>query len=254
MTLGRRLPGSLSHQGYGVVVHFGDGITGSGAQQAHFYSTHGACTATLTVTDAIYNLTAKSTASVVNAQAAVQPMANVVPKTDVGYFSDPYPIQTVVPNGSPVPSFIGTTGKILTCPAALQSGCFIAAPNVIDAGPLAQQANTVGTTIKTFENLNSYQDSKGTWQMAATAFVVSPTKNWTVIVHAHPQTPYTGIPAAWVADTLLVGSLGTFDFDDNGALRRLYYVDLKVNIPGETTVIDASPIDMANWIQPVTTP
>ncbi len=241
--------GSVDPQGQTLTYawDFGDGTMGSGAQQTHLYSTHGAYTATLTVTDAIYNLTGTSSASVVNAQVAIQPMANVVPKTDVGYFSDPYPIQTVVPNGSPVPSFVGTTGKILTCPAALQSGCFIAAPNAIDAGPLAQQANTVGTTIKSFENLNSYQDSKGTWQMAATAFVVSPTKNWTVIVHAHPRTPYTGIPAAWVADTLLVGSLSTFDFDnydgkyfeDSGVLYLLYNKKLSPTKTGEGVVAQA---------------
>ena len=216
---------------------FGDGTTGSGAQQSHFYSTHGFYTATLTVTDSTYNLTGNTTASVTNAQAAVQPMTNVVQGAkgiSSGYFSDPYPVQTVVPNGSPVPSFVGTTQGILTCPAALQAGCFTANPNTITLNSTLQDMLLPRTeATHSFENLNSYQDSQGNWQMAATV-KITPTdtaKNpWTAIVHAYPVAPYTGIPTTWVADALLVGTFKAYAhdnydgryFEDSGVLYLLY--------------------------------
>ncbi len=233
---------------------FGDGTTGNGALQSHFYSTHGAYTATLTVTDSTYNLTGKSTASVVNAQAAIQPMTNVVPGItsgiNSGYFSDPYPVQTVVPNGSPVPSFVGTTQGILTCPAALQAGCFTAGSNTITPGVGIVNETAQGTRLGNFENLNSYQDSQGNWQMAATMFVVPDQgEKWSVIVHASPQAPYTGIPTAWVADTVLVGSLSMYAhdnydgryFEDSGVLYLLYNKK-NLNAPTDEDFIVAQPM------------
>ena len=211
---------------------FGDGTTGSGAQQSHFYAAHGTYTATLTVTDSTYNLAGESNASVVNGQVGIQPMTNVVPgptpQTRSGYFSDPYPIHTVVPNGSPVPSFAGTPpsaktpGQILTCPGALQARCFTASPNTIDPGPYTQ--------LTSFENLNSYQDSQGNWQMAATGNTTQKNQTWHVIVHASPKMPYSGTPTAWVADAVLVGDPtkpedDNYDgkyFEDSGILYLIY--------------------------------
>ena len=231
---------------------FGDGTTGNGAQQTHFYPTHGTYTATLTVTDSTYNLTGKSIASVVNGQAAIQPMTNVVPGTTgitSGYFSDPYPVQTVVPNGSPVPSFVGTTQGVLTCPAALQAGCFTANPNTISLNSTLKSL-VPSNAYHYFQNLNSYQDSQGNWQMAATVKIapMDGSTPWTVIVHASPASPYTGIPTTWVADARLVGDFKTFAhdnydgryFEDSGVLYLLYNrKNPAVNLPTDEDYIVA---------------
>ena len=244
---------------------FGDGTTGSGVQSSHFYPEHGNYTATLTVTDSTYNLTGKSTASVTNGQVAIQPMTNVVPKT-MGYFSDPYPIQTTVPNGSSVPSFAGTTAEILTCPGALQARCFTSSMNTIDAGPLQPATAADNTSITGFENLNPYQDSKGVWQMAATAFVTSSTNKWTVIVHAHPGMPSAGIPNAWVADSVLAGRLDKYEhdnydgkyFEDSGILYLIYNKQLDPNMTGDGVVaqamLSASQVDTNAAVVPLLGP
>lgn len=161
---------------------------------------------------------------------AIQPMNS-------GYFLDPYPIQTITPSGtSNVPAFSGTTKQLLTCAGTLQPNCFASTSNTIDPGTLASQAIAAGTSISGYENLNVYQDSTGAWQMAVTARIAGPTTNppnkqsWNVILHAHPMSSGAGIPASWMADTLLEGSLGAWEqanydgkyFEDSGTLYLVY--------------------------------
>jgi hypothetical protein len=187
---------------------------------------------------------------------AIQPMTNVVPSAGTGYFSDPYPIQTATPpSASAVPSFSGTTRQTLTCSGALAPDCFTAAPNTIDAGGLAQQAAAAGTSIKGFENLNVYQDSSGAWQMAVTAQIAGPSTSpadkatWHVIMHARPASSAAGMPTAWVADALLVGSLstwaaGNYDgkyFEDSGTLYLVY----SMNLPDQSNGIAAQAMQSA---------
>jgi hypothetical protein len=180
------------------------------------------------------------------AKITIQPMTTVVQgAAPTGYFSDPYPIHTLAQTGaSTVPSFSGTTKALLNCPGTVQPDCFTATADSIDPGPFAQQATAVGSSIKGYENLNMFQDSTGTWQMAVTALMNRPTATgtvtWSVIMHAYPTGTAAGVPTAWVADTLLVGSLDTpaaanYDgkyFEDGGVLYLVYSMKLATNQDG----------------------
>ena len=190
-------------------------------------------------------------------QIMIQPMTSVAPSTGASYFSDPYPIQTTAPSSaSTVPTFAGTTKELLNCPGNLQPNCFMATPNTVAPGALAQQATAVGSSINGFENLNVYQDSSGAWQMATTAFVTNPAdpSRWNIIVHAHPSSVSSGIPTAWVADTILVGSLtqpapADYDgkyFEDSGNLYLVYSARLSTQ-PSEDGIVAQS---MQSAMQP----
>ncbi len=151
---------------------------------------------------------------------AMQPMTAVDPTSMTGYFSDPYPIHTLAPSAtSSVPSFAGTMKKLPTCAGTVQPDCFTSTANTIDPGALASQAAAASTTIRSFENLNSDQDSSGNWQMAVTAQIVNAAgdKTWHVILHARPaSSSMSGVPGAWVADALLVASISC----SSPAMRR----------------------------------
>jgi hypothetical protein len=185
---------------------------------------------------------------------AIQPMTTVDAGAGTGYFSDPYPIQTLA-SASTTPSFSGTTRKLLNCSGAVQPGCFTATSVTLDSSTFAQQAVAAGTSIKGFENLNIYQDSSGAWQMAVTARIAGPATNppakqsWNVIMHASPVSSSSGIPTSWVTDAILEGSLstwaaGNYDgkyFDDSGTLYLVY----SMNLPSGSNGIAAQAMQSA---------
>jgi hypothetical protein len=148
-----------------------------------------------------------------------------------GYFQDPYPIHTVTSGSTPgLPTFSGTTKQLISCAGQLQPACFTSTSITVDFGSFATQAQGAGASISSYGNLNIYQDNAGTWQMAVTANLSNPSSNWHAILHAHPTSSNSGIPTAWMADALLVGSLVTpgmdnYDgkyFEDSGTLYLVY--------------------------------
>jgi hypothetical protein len=189
------------------------------------------------------------------AKIVVQPMTMVVPSTHTGYFSDPYPVQQTTASGaSTVPAFSGTTRQVLNCPGTLQPDCFTATADTLDSTTFSQQAASYGSSITGFENLNIFQDRAGAWHMAVTAQVNNPSApqgqtDWHVIMHAHPTSTTAGIPTAWKADALLVGSLSGWDagnydgkyFDDAGTLYLVY----SMNLPDKSNGIVAQAMQSA---------
>jgi hypothetical protein len=115
---------------------------------------------------------------------------------------------------------------------------------------ITQQAASVGSTLKPFDNMNVYQDDSGNWQMAVTAYVKNSTENpdnnpWTVILHASPNSVTPGqVPTAWTADALLVGSFATIEpanydgkyIEDGGNLYLIYSERLQ-NSPSEDGIV-----------------
>ena len=213
--------------------NFGDGITGTGVNPSHFYTTGGPFTATLTVTDTKYNLTASATAAVTSTQVAIQPMTNVVVGTS-GYFPDPLPIHLTPGSSTATQYFSGTNLAILSCTLPVTPGCYTKTSITIDDSLTTQQAAAFGTTVTASSNHNIYQDNAGNWQMATTLSLSNPGQTadttWSVICHAHPTNTGNPVPTTWQADTLLVGSLSTtqkanYDgkfFEDSGNLYLLY--------------------------------
>ena len=174
----------------------------------------------------------------------IEPMTRVDTTAGTGYFSDPYPIYVAEPwTSASIPrAFSGTTKDLLLCWHGLQPGCYAETPITIDPGPLAEQARQQGAVSSTFQNNNIFRGRDGIWQMVSTlnlrtAGAKSNATHWTVIVHAHPTAVSYSIPTAWVADTVLVGSLGqsapaNYDgkfFEDNGTLYLLYSSRLSDN-------------------------
>jgi hypothetical protein len=151
-----------------------------------------------------------------SSQITIQPMTSVNVSAGTGYFQDPYPIHTIASSTTPgLPTFSGTTQQLLSCSGQLQPACFTSTKVTMDAGTFTAQTQAAGSSINNFEGLNIYQDSSGAWQMAVTAHLTNSSSNgWNVILHASPKSTSSGIPTAWIADALLVGSLGTPDTDD----------------------------------------
>ncbi len=167
----------------------------------------------------------------------IQPMTHVDATSGTGYFSDPYPIYVAEPwTSSSIPrAFSGTTKDLLFCWHGLQAECYTETSITVDAGPLTAQAQQQGSIISTFQNNNIFRGHDGAWQMVTTlnlrtAGPKSAATHWTVIVHAHPTAVSYSVPTAWMADTVLVGSLGqpakaNYDgkfFEDDGTLYLLY--------------------------------
>jgi len=181
-----------------------------------------------------------------SSQIVIQPMTTVNVSSATGYFQDPYPIHTLASATTPgLPTFSGTTKQLLSCSGNLQPGCFSGAAVTLDSAAFARQVQNAGSSLVTVEGLNIYQDSTGTWQMAATAVLKNPkfANPWNVIVHCHPTTvPAAGIPTAWIEDTLLIGSLNTFDYDDYDAKYfedsgKLYLTYNKQLVLGQDAVV-----------------
>ena len=185
---------------------------------------------------------------------SIQPMTVVNPSSGTGYFSDPYPIYVAEPwTSASIPrAFSGTTKDLLLCWHGLQAGCYMEAPIAVDTGPLTGQAEQQGSVASTFQNNNIFRGHDGAWQMVTTlnlrtAGPKSSSTHWTVIVHAHPSTVSYSVPTAWVADTVLVGSLGqpakaNYDgkfFEDGGTLYLLYSRRLSDNPDHDGVVAQA---------------
>ena len=191
--------------------------------------------------DALTRVSAQSQTSIF---LPIEPMTQVDTTAGTGYFSDPYPIYVAEPwTSASIPrAFSGTTKDLLLCWHGLQPGCYAETPITIDPGPLAEQARQQGAVSSTFQNNNIFRGRDGIWQMVSTlnlrtAGAKSDATHWTVIVHAHPTAVSYSIPTAWVADTVLVGSLGqpapaNYDgkfFEDKGTLYLLYSSRLSDN-------------------------
>ncbi len=171
-------------------------------------------------------------------------MTQVDAASGAGYFSDPYPIYVAEPwTSASIPrAFSGTTKDLLLCWHGLQPECYAETPVTVDPGPLAEQARQQGAVSSTFQNNNIFRGHDGAWQMVSTLNLKSSgpkssSTHWTVIVHAHPSAVSYSVPTAWVADTVLVGSLGqpakaNYDgkfFEDGGTLYLLYSRRLSEN-------------------------
>lgn len=184
-------------------------------------------------------------------QTGIQAMTQVNVAAGTGYFQDPYPIRLMGSAlNSNLPTFSGTTKQLLTCSGALQPGCFAGSPVTLNSAAFSAQVAAAGSSIVTFENLNIYQDSGGTWQMAVTAILSRPdaSSNWSVIVHATPTSPGGGIPTAWSPDAVLVGKLDqpfpdNYDgkyFQDSGTLYLIYNKQL---VQGQEGVVAQAMLD-----------
>lgn len=177
--------------------------------------------------------------------AGVQSLTTVDPADGTGYFVDPLPIHLSQPTGSYVPSISGTTKRILSC-SQLAPQCYSAGATAVTietSAALKEQLMASGSTLSPFDNFNVYQDSSGAWQMAVTAYVNNAQVNpgnapWTVILHAGADPGQSGVPTAWTADALLIGSLATvapanYDgkyIEDGGNLYLIY----SKRLPGPT--------------------
>ena len=169
-------------------------------------------------------------------------MSHVDVSSNTGYFQDPYPIHTLQSDYNPkLPTFSGTNKQTLSCLEDIKPECFTPTTVSLDPGMLTQQTADAGSTINNFENLNIYQDSAGSWQMAVTAHLTKPgLTGWNVILHAQPMSASSGIPTAWIVDKLLIGSLSTsapnnYDgqyFEDSGVLYLIYNKKIGANQDG----------------------
>lgn len=176
------------------------------------------------------NKTTTSSTGTGSSTIAIQPMTTVSVSAGTGYFQDPYPIHTLSASANGLPTFSGTTKQLLSCSGQLQPDCFASTPVTVDFGSFKTQAQNAGASISSFGNLNIYQDSAGAWQMAVTANLTNSSSSWHAILHAYPTSSNSGIPTAWMADALLIGSLskpGTDDYDgkyfeDSGTLYLVY--------------------------------
>jgi hypothetical protein len=170
-------------------------------------------------------------------QFDIQPMTQVNVADHLGYFGDPYPIHVAQWLAPELPQFFsGTTPELLQCQRPIKPGCFSAEPvtlKVSDA--LKTDAQSAGNVFGDVINRNIYQTLDGAWHMAVTLYVHpkgNSTTRWTVIAHAHPADPAVSLtpPTSWIADTVLVGSLSTFDYanydgkylEDGGMLYLIY--------------------------------
>ena len=173
---------------------------------------------------------------------AIQPATQVDVKQHTGYFGDPYPIHAaswLAPFEAEHIS--GTTPATMSCTRPIRPGCFEEKPlDLAIAEDLSSNARAAGNVFGDIINHNVYQTFDGRWQMAVTLYVhpaQDQTKRWTVIAHAHPvNEDILSPPASWVADTILVGSLSTFDyanydgkyFEDGSQLYLIYSKRLPV--------------------------
>ena len=172
----------------------------------------------------------------------IQAMTRVDVAAGSGYFEDPYPIRRLgaaTPVG--LPTFSGTTKQLLSCTGPIRPGCFSGAAVQLNAAVFRGQVAAAGSSVVTFQNLNIFQDGGGTWQMAVTAVLSRPgAANWSVVLHASPTSPGSGVPTAWVPDALLVGDLAkpapdNYDgkyFEDGGTLYLVYNKQLVVGPDG----------------------
>jgi hypothetical protein len=166
----------------------------------------------------------------------IEPMTQVDVANHTGYFGDPYPVHFAQWMAAPAAWISGTTEQELQCALPVTPGCFASTPLTLTVSDALQtQVQASGNVFGTVINRNVYQTLDGSWQMAVTLYVHAKgnaAKHWTVIAHASPAdgSPTQTPPTSWVADTILVGSLSTFDyanydgkyFEDNGALYLLY--------------------------------
>ncbi len=169
----------------------------------------------------------------------VHPMTDVNSADDTGYFQDPYPVHMLASEVAvELPTFSGTTMRLLSCAGLLPLRCSASTPITLDPGPFAQQITSAGAAINNYENLNIFQDRNGGWQMAVTAHLTRQGgTGWNVILHAHPVSPGTSIPTAWQADALLVGNFSKADpdnydgkyFEDAGVLYLIYNKKIGTN-------------------------
>ena len=186
----------------------------------------------------------------------VQPMTSVNVGSNTGYFQDPYPIHTLQLGSNPgLPTFSGTNEQTISCAGEIKPECFTPASISLNPGPFTEQTAIAGSTINNFENLNIYQDNAGGWQMAVTAHLTkSGVTAWNVILHARPTNASSAIPTAWIADTLLIGSLDTsasdnYDgkyFEDSGILYLIYNKKIGADQDG----VVAQPMNSAMEIAP----
>jgi hypothetical protein len=104
----------------------------------------------------------------------------------------------------------------------------------VDVAGLQTQMAAAQVTLTNIQNVDIFQGDDGNWHAAVTVGVRSAAhpQHWTVIAHAHAERQATedGPPAAWTADTLLVGDFrtpaaGNYDakyYEEDGRLYLLY--------------------------------
>ena len=153
-----------------------------------------------------------------------------------GYFSDPSPVRLAPARGERMQFFSGTTEAVMSCAYPVSARCFSWTPVTIDAGTLRAEIAAAGASITNFQNLDAFQDDRGSWHAVLAIGVHSPSHphHWTVLVHAHPGAAPGAVPLAWSADTVLSGSFsdpvdGNYDgkyFEDGGRLYLLYVKNL----------------------------